>query len=1340
MTLFKKTISIVLAVLLLASVCVTPSFAAETDVEKTGGGGPSIFVNTDSKSHEIFFDHDGTLNNDAVAGVTYDKDNNVLSLNNATLSADSQIDIYNLGTDFRLSVTGECSAGVLNVYDSALNIVGDGTLTLSTTDSSAIKMNTLMYEHYDMSIDVGEEVTLNLMATSCAVNIKNTTHDDGDTIMTVGKKRAAGYFNSSKTSETASKTLSGVTLEQVEMYKVKNSSEPDTFFVAKEYSWGSLGVFRACYDDTVGGYVYDTEKEDYLSESEFKKKGYEFDGEKESSTITCTSVDKREMDLYEDGFGNQYGSGWDGYYTLNENKKISLNGKEYSVFELVEDEITSELSPVTYDFWVCEYQSTDKQLNVVPNVRGKIPAIYLDSDQGETVVYDLEGPHSDSSESVWYNPKKNILTLNSVDLTDSGLAVYGMGDDFRLCVSGECALKSITVYDGSITVYGGGSLTVSGAEYGISVEPLGRGYANSKLEISGETTTVDISGSTAAFRVLKSTAGDNAAAVNGVPVSGLVKSDEMIFTQNRKVEGAYLEEWTGGVGFRYKVVKKDDPDGVYVAQYSTTTHMDNYGRPSYTVENYDLKKCRYDETAKANIIVESLGVLNTDEFEEQGYSRIAGSSYYTGYQMSSAYYLRSTKADAYSDTDGNLYVVMDGKAYSFSQDNTVTVNDKELVLFESSDKAVSELTDVMENISYYSYAYDGKNFVNVEDVPPTEPAPETEPVTETGGATETVKETETVTETNKETEAETETETETETESGSGTLPHSDYGLWVAGVPVNSGNADNITGSGISGKASYDPASNTLTLTDAAISDYFAVGSAENDYTYVAGIYSTNDLNVVLNGRNTIRHSSDNSPTSRIVFYGMILRGKSLTLSGGTLLTDGILCGKVTIAEDAVVDSEYSVESSSMSNTVNASLLVVNGTLRAKTSATIREYPTVDAYDITVGKNGVIEIDKSVDTGVFISINGWIARPAAAINLGGAMTVNGTVSVKSDALAPASTSSGKAVKIGYGIYAANENASVIVNNTCSLVSQGNRNAFGGGLAVALAGDNFEIKGGSSAESAETKTLDDTKSDLYVSIKSLGTPETETVTDKQTETVTDKQTETATDPKETETVTDKPIETATDPKETETVTDKPIETATDPKETVTDKPTETATDPAETEPSKVDISEWLVEGIVDMVYTGKVLKQDNILVSNDGEYADFTVKYKNNVKAGTATVTIKGIGDYIGEIIASFKILKAKNPMTVKVNSKTVKAKTLKNKAVTVKKAITVKKSQGAVSYKAVKNSASKGVSITKKGVIKIKKGVYSKKSTLKITVKVTAKGNGNYKMLTKKVTVKIKVK
>ena len=267
-------------------------------------------------------------------------------------------------------------------------------------------------------------------------------------------------------------------------------------------------------------------------------------------------------------------------------------------------------------------------------------------------------------------------------------------------------------------------------------------------------------------------------------------------------------------------------------------------------------------------------------------------------------------------------------------------------------------------------------------------------------------------------------------------------------------------------------------------------------------------------------------------------------------------------------------------------------------------------------------------------------------------------------------------------------------------------------------------------------------------------ETETTTEpKETETVTDKptETETTTEPKETETVTDKPTETetATEPKETETVTDKPIETetATEPKETetVTDKPTETETvteNPTDTEatvPAKKDISNWMVSKIKNQTYTGKAI-EPAVAVTNLTESADISVTYKNNKNVGTATAVITGKGDYTGTITTTFKIVKAKNTMTVKANAKAVKAASLKKKGVTVKKAITVKKNKGAVSYAAVKKSSSKGVSISKKGVITIKKGVYKKKATLKIVVKVTAKGTKNYKKLTKKVTVKIKVK
>ena len=257
-------------------------------------------------------------------------------------------------------------------------------------------------------------------------------------------------------------------------------------------------------------------------------------------------------------------------------------------------------------------------------------------------------------------------------------------------------------------------------------------------------------------------------------------------------------------------------------------------------------------------------------------------------------------------------------------------------------------------------------------------------------------------------------------------------------------------------------------------------------------------------------------------------------------------------------------------------------------------------------------------------------------------------------------------------------------------------------------------------------------------------ETETTTEpKETETVTDKpiETETTTEPKETETVTDKPIktETTTEPKETETVTYKPIETetTTEPKETET--VTENPTDTEATAPAKKDISNWMVSKIKNQTYTGKAI-EPAVAVTNLTESADISVTYKNNKNVGTATAVITGKGDYTGTITTTFKIVKAKNTMTVKANAKAVKAASLKKKGVTVKKAITVKKNKGAVSYAAVKKSSSKGVSISKKGVITIKKGVYKKKATLKIVVKVTAKGTKNYKKLTKKVTVKIKVK
>ena len=76
-------------------------------------------------------------------------------------------------------------------------------------------------------------------------------------------------------------------------------------------------------------------------------------------------------------------------------------------------------------------------------------------------------------------------------------------------------------------------------------------------------------------------------------------------------------------------------------------------------------------------------------------------------------------------------------------------------------------------------------------------------------------------------------------------------------------------------------------------------------------------------------------------------------------------------------------------------------------------------------------------------------------------------------------------------------------------------------------------------------------------------------------------------------------------------------------------------------SAIDMSDAQVTGISDAEYTGSAITFDGITVTLDGEIltedTDYTISYANNTAAGTATVTIKGIGNYTGEITETFEI-------------------------------------------------------------------------------------------------------
>ena len=140
-----------------------------------------------------------------------------------------------------------------------------------------------------------------------------------------------------------------------------------------------------------------------------------------------------------------------------------------------------------------------------------------------------------------------------------------------------------------------------------------------------------------------------------------------------------------------------------------------------------------------------------------------------------------------------------------------------------------------------------------------------------------------------------------------------------------------------------------------------------------------------------------------------------------------------------------------------------------------------------------------------------------------------------------------------------------------------------------------------------------------------------------------------------------------------------------------------------------------------------------------EGRDYTIKYTNNINAGTATVTAIGMGNYTGSITRKFQIYKAANPLKVKGKTATVRRSKVKKKSQILKVSRVIKttrKGKGKVTYQKEKGNSK--ITVAKNGKVTVKKGL--KKGTYTVKVKVKAKGTNNYKAKTKTVTFKIKVK
>lgn len=176
-----------------------------------------------------------------------------------------------------------------------------------------------------------------------------------------------------------------------------------------------------------------------------------------------------------------------------------------------------------------------------------------------------------------YDKPTNTLTLDHVKLTDN-LGIYYMGDDFRLCIKGECELTKITVfnfsgkYSTSLNITGTGTLTLNKEKtYSEAIEFCGEGVSLTHFDIAPSVTVHLYASAYEDEEVpqnvvnINSTYADPAITVGGKAIPE-AKSERRVETISKTVNALWLENPDHVYQRGKRVISKTDPDGIYAVE------------------------------------------------------------------------------------------------------------------------------------------------------------------------------------------------------------------------------------------------------------------------------------------------------------------------------------------------------------------------------------------------------------------------------------------------------------------------------------------------------------------------------------------------------------------------------------------------------------------------------------------------------------------------------------------------------------------------------------------------------------------------------------------------------
>ncbi len=342
--------------------------------------------------------------------------------------------------------------------------------------------------------------------------------------------------------------------------------------------------------------------------------------------------------------------------------------------------------------------------------------IVLEDVDGEHMVAEYDDGkmniYNGAVEGAAYDSEMNTLTLKDFDRPDCSLDLLFMGDDFKLRIEGECALKDISVlsysskHSVSLGITGTGTLKLNedkSTSSAVYIYNSGVGHA-AKLSIADSVT------------VHAYTQDKEDARIFGVYSTGFDTAAEAVTAGGEPIEGVTGEKIDGGPQqdmvyaalpqdgehntYKYEVKSKSDPDGVYMAN----KQKDGEG---------NVKSCYVTRL----IYIPECGMYGQDNSFGNDVGLLSGKSIPIDEFNRDYYFVNDTE---YFILNGwvifgeyNLYLDNDGKKYAsynavYAVDESKTINNgKNTYYLTAAAEGVNtdDLTESTHDYGYESWSY-----------------------------------------------------------------------------------------------------------------------------------------------------------------------------------------------------------------------------------------------------------------------------------------------------------------------------------------------------------------------------------------------------------------------------------------------------------------------------------------------------------------------------------------------------------------------------------------------------------------------------------------------------------